>query len=1200
MRFFYRVAQEEQRLEAPLHQRPSTPGLGACLPPNDTVVDIRDDHNSDDAVNRPDIPKSEMEAANNNDDTLTTIDSNKVPKDKISSPVDNKQTMTATREETNKTPMPPLTTVSAASSTTLTGINVAMLTTPMTTTNVSPSTCDDSNNKQIKSPIKIMKNSDGRYEVLKPPPANWNGKDQTVPSAAVTDIKPTSPEFSVVSIGNGQNSNGVKITLKQCSPTNGTNAKKPKVISNVLLRCGQVEKDPTSVLMQLQKDKDIASSLPSQDKQQEKQRRKVTFVDRPISERTSPSGTTIPKTALKKPAEQQDKKQFLQGFQLTARESVTENLTMKSPVREDAVANEIGSLYKKESATLKIDESLIKKDATIGIDEIRERDNAENAASNTSNSNNSATNTIAKRLGGALIGNTRTPMNKGSDDVLRRTTFNPGTSTNTSSSHSTRMDVYTFHSSDSPILPVGAVKRKCPPGLPIAEGKRKRFRQQIQTQNQGLKRQLVSSTNQPSVKLTRDSSVEQIVAVSRATSMTADHGGPSRVNNAKASTNPMLSNDTRNLLGGCGLNIPASLSITLTAPKSPGVSNQFIESNDLNDSRKPTALGKVNPSITLNDRSVDPRVLKALKTGQIKMPATPKAKSSATTKQTDRSEMNQQRTTPTAKRKREQESILDLSSGKKMDIHPLRIPQPVTKHKTNNKAIGRDGIPNIPDQGQVVTLMGGHRYYRAPPGSLTPAVHRVNDCSPLPMPSRAPVYAPTLADVNRTNSNLSAVFPSLKSLYALSQAPNLQQFQMDARLRLPPRATEGIATAGNSDSCPLSNVNSVTPGKTHLAAQCAPIKPARSSVAPLAVPINKQPQSADKSASVSINRTAVPSDTTKLSTFRSGEGLVSPGETTSRLTIQTKYSSNIESANELLSTRSNADSAKDNDQTIVENSRESNAESESRVRMQRNESVHTGNSMQQQQHHDTASPRVSSTASPSPPPGSGCMSSRNENSANHDDNNINNASNVTGRGGEGGGTEEAGEEREGERGNVPASATSLSPMKSNIGTEVTSSKSPASPDSSSLAVESPTRGKSRTILTDRETLTGGQTSDTTKPIDSVANLNEGSTIDGSVAPTDDKSKFANQSDAKQLTSEMVQKRLLAVFPSNEWANNPIAAEHLGNFLKSLNATMKSDGPTEESKTGEADRKTSGDNDSPKIGDDASVKLESRKDIVERS
>lgn len=239
---------------------------------------------------------------------------------------------------------------------------------------------------------------------------------------------------------------------------------------------------------------------------------------------------------------------------------------------------------------------------------------------------------------------------------------------------------------------------------------------------------------QNNTKSPRKLTTEHVISTKRPGNIIAE-AGPSRTlatPSSKPSSSPILSNDTRNILDGCGLNIPASLSITLTAPKSPGNSGGSIEPNDSKDNRKNT-LGKVSPSITLNDRSVDPRVLKALKAGQIRMPAPLKPR------QTKQPERDQQRQALPTKRKRDQESrdILDLSGGKKMDIHPLRIPQPVTKLKA--KSTIKD-IPNISDQGQIVTL-GGHKYYRAPPGSLTPAPHRMNDC-PIPTPlsrERSPV-----------------------------------------------------------------------------------------------------------------------------------------------------------------------------------------------------------------------------------------------------------------------------------------------------------------------------------------------------------------------------------------------------------------------------------------------------------------------------
>lgn len=151
-----------------------------------------------------------------------------------------------------------------------------------------------------------------------------------------------------------------------------------------------------------------------------------------------------------------------------------------------------------------------------------------------------------------------------------------------------------------------------------------------------------------------------------------------------------LSNDTRNLLDGCGLNIPASLSITLT--KSPTASGD--EQNSI------IGNSKMNPSITLNDCSVDPKFLKSLKAGQIKM-AAPKVP------------------VPRVPRKlpiKPKSQALDLS-GKREEQHPLRIPQ-----------IKEQQLPS----NQFVTL-SGQRVYKAPPGSLTPAVHRAMD---MPFPQQ--------------------------------------------------------------------------------------------------------------------------------------------------------------------------------------------------------------------------------------------------------------------------------------------------------------------------------------------------------------------------------------------------------------------------------------------------------------------------------
>lgn len=640
MRFFYRIAQEEPRLEAPPHDRPSTPGLGASLPPADSTL---------------------------------VVDTNEIKTEKEKPEIN----------DTTKSP-------------------------------------------QIKSPIKILKNSEGCYEVLKSPAS----REQAAPVVTKTDPKVAPQEFSVVSIGDGQNSNGVKITLKQCSPSSLT-SKKPKVISNVLLRRCPVENEaskakstePSSPVegnetsekeMKTDVTKEKEDAVDSEEKQDQKQKRKVTFVDTPKTPVKLNGENNIPS---KKPADLQDKKQFLQSFQLTARETKVEPQPKNPPPP--------------------------------------------------------------------------TPPPP-------------------------KIDVYAFPS--DPPLPPGAVKRKCPPGLPIFEAKRRKLPFTTPPKKLTVKPlNRINKTSQqvttgPNNNSTSNSGMEKKSPVNQSPPQ-----GPVNPTNVKSS--PNLYSNTRNLLDGCGLNIPASLSITLTAPKSPNNSQSPSSDPGHSKDNNINMLNKVNPSITLNDRSVDPRVLKALKTGQIRMPAPTKMKPPQTPREIKIS----------PKRKKDQDQLgedaLDLSGGKKMDIHPLRIPQPISKPK--GKSSAASARENNVAQSQLVTVVGGQRYYRAPPGSLTPAAHRVSDL-PMPATSRTPVYAPSCLPSPTSSgrsSSLSSVFPSLQSLYALSQAQNnRQQLQIEARLRLP----QSDANSANS------------PSKSHLAAQCAPIKPARSSVTSLAVPIIKQ------------------------------------------------------------------------------------------------------------------------------------------------------------------------------------------------------------------------------------------------------------------------------------------------------------------------------------------------------------------------
>ncbi|XP_017766817.1 PREDICTED: serine-rich adhesin for platelets-like isoform X1 [Eufriesea mexicana] len=1152
MRFFYRVALEEQRLEAPPHDRPSTPGLGASFPPVDASVATQDNVISDNPENDVES-RPETERTNDDDEKPVSDNQNQVSSEKQRAPND-QTSINEVKKVTIKEEQPSssVATSTTATSTTATSTTISTVSTSIasttTVTNAITSSTPSSENKQIKTPIKILKNSDGRYEVLRSPPGSWNMKEQSTTSI---ETKPANPEFSVVSIGSGQNSNGVKITLKQCSPNN-TSPNKPKVISNVLLHCGQVDKDNSDalVIQQIQRDRDKR-----QVEKQEKQRRRVTFVEKSTPEK--PTANNSLKTIQKKPGELQEKKQFLQGFQLTARESATEiSLESSSKFNELNAVDEINDTQNKGSVTVKKEDD-VATETSNNVDDAKSKSNNENIGVNASGNATSANKRVTAMSG--VTGNARVNTNKQCSDVdtcafgYPKST-NAGMNTNVNSNPA-KVDVYTF-SNDPPVVPAGAVKRKCPPGLPIFDIKRKR-QQQIQSQISKKQNPVHSpAVVQNAAKSPRKLPTEHVVPAKRLANIVGE-AGPSRTPttpSSKPASSPVLSHDTRNILDGCGLNIPASLSITLTAPKSPGNSGGFTEPNDAKDNRKNT-LGKVSPSITLNDRSVDPRVLKALKAGQIRMPAPSKPRQ---TKQSER-DANQQRQAPPAKRKRDQESrdILDLSGGKKMDIHPLRIPQPVTKLKA--KSTVRD-MPSISDQGQVVTLVGGHRYYRAPPGSLTPAAHRVNDC-PIPTPTRTPVYAPGFSSpLNnaRSNTNLSSVFPSLQSLYALSQTPNLQQFQMDARLRLPQGTDSNSTNVPNTDN---RNINNNASGKSHLAAQCAPVKPARSSVAPLAVAITKQQQSNEKSAC--INRSAA-NEPNKTPVFRNNESLDST-ESSQQLSVQTKYSPVAEANNRYSPRCTNNGNTNSEDKTPTEVTRDSNLETGNDSRKE------PDNSSRQTPHREAASPRVSSTASPSPPPGDTNANTINETTSGHNDN-VNTASN-------------------GIDNDLPAPSPT---KKNNIGAEVSSSKSPASPDSSSVTIESPSnKGCSATV--EQGCPSPSQTSD------AVKSSEHSTKIDNNVAEdsTNDNDKKATikQADAKQLTSEMFQKRLLAAFPSNEWANNPIAAEHLGNFLKSLNASIKSENKMDSIGSEKVESQLAC-NDATRLNNEASSK--SRTDVAESS
>ncbi|XP_015181129.1 PREDICTED: probable WRKY transcription factor protein 1 [Polistes dominula] len=1063
---------------------------------------------------------------------------------------------TKTKEEINTI------TITTTSSTTKTKTKTTTnTTTTSTNTTISSTVNEEGNNKLIKTPIKILKNSDGNYEVLRGTPTHYHSREQNSNSCDVKSS--TSPEFSVV------------------------------------------DREPSSaglLFQHLQKDKDKLQTM----EKQEKHKRKVTFVDKPT---TVKSMFNMSKTIIKKAAEQNDrKKQFLQGFQLAAKEPAIDNLLLDKTSKMNNANNASGvvvsetnsNVSKKEHNNVKNNNGLDKNDGII--DKTNNMENGKVGYGNSMNDNKkSINNTIISVFPNVKSNNVN---NKSfADSETRVIGLNANRNVNVNNiNNSSKIDVYTFpNDPPPPVVPVGAVKRKCPPGLPISEVKRKR--QQTSPTSQSAKKLANVSTQQNLPKTSRkcandqlqlqlqqQQQQQQMISPKKPMNVINDSGPSRAINVTSPKTSPqsnqLFSNDTRNLLDGCGLNIPASLSITLTAPKSPGNNGNMNDINDTKDNRK-NVLGKVNPSITLNDRCVNPCELKALKTGQMRMPVAPPPKARQTKQQMDRDNNHQQRqTNSNNKRKREQEprDILDLSGGKKMDIHPLRIPQPVKKHKAKSPI--RENIPGMIDQGQVVTLMSGHKYYRASPGSLTPAAHRVNDC-PLPTPGRTPVYASTglssSINGNRTNSNLTAAFPSLKSIFALSQSPSLQQFQMDAMFRLPRAGvgnSGGVSVVGgirdntipnnyltnnitNSESASVGGGN--ISGKSHLAAQCAPVKPARSSVAPLAVPISKH-QSNERTVSNCLNR----NDTNKNVTLRNNDNSsINTGDLSERLSVQPRYSPAPENTDKFSGRKDNGKSGNNDDKTttsptiptdlslesIPDNSNERNNSPSQQQQQQ-----HQPQQQQQQQYNrEAASPRVSSTASPSPPPSesnSNVCNDENRNRQHEEESSVNRPDD-----------------------NNRNTDLSVAVSKNTSNTETWNSKSPVSPDSSSVAAESNHLSKNNPNNSDQlQTPSSNQETErnlkvTDSPTTKLESNEKSSTVDL------DNSKISGKLlDNKQMTSEMLQKKFLAVFPSNEWANNPIAAEHLGNFLKSLNESIKTENNTTADQTNADKKKTTNESD----------------------
>ncbi|XP_008206196.1 polycomb group protein Psc isoform X1 [Nasonia vitripennis] len=1060
IRFFYRITQEEQQLEAPPNDRPSTPGLGASQPiADEQAIEPKDKEpeSNKEPLNKPSVEESKQQAVepkipqispqkpeikrNESENVRGFLAKRSAPSPKENLPVTTK-------------PLPPL------------------LPKP---------------EPQVKSPIKIMKNSDGRYQVLRGPATPL----RTTDSGTISSPKPSPPsltpaEFSVVSIADGVNSNSVKITLKQCPPgsttpgsTNSTNAsKKPKVISNVLLRSPtQVDKSsPMSIVEQLQ---------------EQKQKRKVTFLDNVES-----SPLTAPKQA-KKSTEQADKKQFLQGFRLTA---------AAAKQQHQEVSNSEQTSSKKKSEQISVEEQVR---SIITKNDPNKLLTSANQQATTNNSEE--TSPTKKRQIEVKINSTNIADRLSDPKQLATTGDNASQAQAISSSNEQQpIDVYAFPNDPPTALPAGAVKRKCPPGLPIFD-----VRKKPQPYQTGKRAGVNTTRGGGAVKCYRNQSAKPMIyakpppsparplqslnAIGNVGNVNA--GSPSahpNNNPTVTSTSPknppppssvMISNDTRNLLDGCGLNIPASLSITLTAPKSPSrVNDPVIDSRGSKEAQSP--LDKVNPSITLNDKSVDPKVLKALKSGQMRMPA---ANAGAKTKGRQPASLDQTpQQGPAAKRKKEEQlmqqakNILDLSGTKKMDTHPLKIPTPIGKFKpkpptwsqaNSPKPPTKDDAPSYTTNGQVVTVTGGQRFYRAPPGSLTPAAHRIGD---IPTPSRAPVYAPCFSSPSPPTSrpppvNLSSVFPSLQSLYALSQSPSLEQFHMDSRIRM--AAAANAAANANKDSKNVSSNNSGSVGqKSHLAAQCAPIKPARSSIGSFAVPIAKQ---------ISGTPAKLPSSN-------------KPGKATASTSVSTAKDS------ETTTSSTDSGNTEQKDRKV-----ESSKEASSKTNTEQSETCTTSSAAEEGNSQGSASPRVTSTASPSPPPSASEASTSNSS------------------------TSESKSSKPENRQQQPSS-----------GSEVTSSnKSPESPDSSSVVTES----ISNLV-------------DSTKPVMEKAgdaSPEKADTKTTSEEKSSDEAKSKEKLDTtefkKPVSSETLQKRFLDAFPSTEWANDPVAAEQFGNFLKRLSS-----------------------------------------------
>ena len=369
----------------------------------------------------------------------------------------------------------------------------------------------DHSMKQVKSPIKIMKNPDGRYQVLRSPSLSKSNSTSpesrhVTPKSSPSALRSTTPEFSVVSIADGPNSNGVKIKLKQCSPGTNSNSssssssssKKPKVISNVLLRNStQGEKvTASSIVEQMHQD------LQKQEKQKRKQ---VTFMD-VHSTGTTPTTTPTKQPPKKAPVEQTDKKQFLQGFKLTAKPGSPEK---PKPLDKDEVSVEEqvrnilkNSEAKKEMMMKGQDLSPTKKSQESSPTKKSQESSPTKKSQESSPTKKRqseikiASTNIAERLSGVK-------QAAGSDDSNSSQTISSSSSNNEASQQQTQqqqqpIDVYAFPNDPPATVPAGAVKRKCPPGVPIYEiRKRQQLAQQQAQQQQQTQPQQQQQQQQP-------------------------------------------------------------------------------------------------------------------------------------------------------------------------------------------------------------------------------------------------------------------------------------------------------------------------------------------------------------------------------------------------------------------------------------------------------------------------------------------------------------------------------------------------------------------------------------------------------------------------------------------------------------------------------------------------------------------------------